>query len=155
MNDEGTTKLYSSQDFTPITTFELPPKPQHIYYDRQTELIAFAGMGEIKICTLKQISDLPQKRRIHNEQEQIKFCEISALHDLVVLQYEFSPYVFFYSFQKGKLLGFLIIEDMVAVKFMDKMNIILILCEDKLLVFSYKKNISSLAFMMKSAINLW
>lgn len=34
MNDEGLTKFYSTHDFTLIGTFEMPPKPHLVYYEK-------------------------------------------------------------------------------------------------------------------------
>ena len=71
-------------------------------------------MGEIRICLLKELNDFTVKRRIHNKKEIIKHCHISATHDLIAVQYD-GPHLFFYSYERAKPLGFLLLEDLVQI----------------------------------------
>lgn len=45
----------------------MPPKPHFIYYEKETELLSFVCMGEIRITEFKDMADLPLKRRISNQ----------------------------------------------------------------------------------------
>lgn len=47
-------------------TFEMPPKPLLIYYEKETELLSLVCMGEVRITEFKDMAELPLKRRIHN-----------------------------------------------------------------------------------------
>lgn len=98
------------------------------------------------------MADLPLKRRIHNRKEMIKLCEVSPLHDLIIIQYEDSPYLFFYSYERGKLVGFLVLEDLVALKLLPLRNVLIVLLKDKLLIATFKKNVNSIVFFMKGLI---
>jgi len=73
----------------------------------------------------------------------------------MMIQYEDNPILFFYSYERAKLLGHLRLEDFVTAKLMHHRNVLLILCKDKLLLMTYRKNLNSLAFMLKGMVNLW
>jgi hypothetical protein len=153
-NEEGEVKIYSTQDFAVLATFAELPKPHSFYYEPETELFTVVCLGEIRICLLKEISEFTLKRRIYNRKEIIKHCLISASHDLIAVQYD-GPHLFFYAYERGKPLGFLLLEDLVQVELLPGKNTLLLLCKDKLLVMTFKKFISSISFFMKKVVSLW
>jgi hypothetical protein len=103
---------------------------------------------------LKEISEFSIKRRIYNDKEMIKHCCISPTHDLIIVQYD-GPHLFFYSYERAKPLGFLLLEDLIQVELLPNKNAVLLLCKDKLLVFSFKKFMNSISFFMRKVIFLW
>ncbi len=79
---------------------------------------------------------------------------ISSLHDLIAVQYD-GPHLFLYAYERAKSLGFLIVEDLVKIEFLSNKNAMLLLCKDKLMIFSFKKFLNSISFFLKKVIYLW
>lgn len=52
-------------------------------------------------------------------------------------------------------MGFLMLEDLISLEFLANKNGIIILCKDKLLVFTFKKSLNSLCFFLKKVVQLW
>ncbi len=72
------------------------------------------SMGEIRIYVMKELSDFSLKRRIYNDKEMIRHCYISAPHDFIAVQYD-GPHLFFYSYERAKPIGFLLLDELVQV----------------------------------------
>ena len=53
ISEEGEFKIFSIQDFTIVNTFTLLPKPVNIYYEKETDLLTIASMGEVQISEFK------------------------------------------------------------------------------------------------------
>ena len=52
-------------------------------------------------------------------------------------------------------MGFLVLEDLVTVKILSTKNVIVVLCKDKIFIATYKKNVNSIVFFMKTFTELW
>ena len=81
--------------------------------------------------------------------------------------------LYFYAYEKGKILGFLNfgksqtirfknvylphkgIPKIVAIEFIDGKNGIIVLLSDEIMLLTFKKSPSSLAFMIKKRVKLW
>lgn len=111
-------------------------------------------MGEIRIYVMKELSDFSLKRRIYNNNEMVRHCYISAPHDFIAVQYD-GPHLFFYSYERAKPIGFLLLDDLVQIELMPDKNTLLLLCKDKLLVMTFKKFLNSISFFLKRLIALW
>ena len=101
--------------------------------------------------------------------------KISHRHDLVCVAYdvEGDDNLYFYAYEKGKILGFLnfgkgqtikfqnayiahkIIPKIVSIEFLEGKNGIFILLSDELLFLNYKRTPASMTFMIKIRIKMW
>ena len=52
-------------------------------------------------------------------------------------------------------MGFLVLEDLICMEFLTNKNGIIVLCKDKLFVFTFKKSLNSLCFFLKKVVQLW
>lgn len=104
---------------------------------------------------LRDLTSLPLKRRVHNRERMVRLCEVSPLHDLIALQYQESPLLLFYSYERTKLVGFLEFDGLVAFRFFPDQLVVMALCSDRLLISTYQRDSTSLAFCIKAEVLLW
>ena len=99
--------------------------------------------------------------------------KISVKHDIIAMCYEEDDNLYFYAYEKGKMLGYLQmgskkvikfqnaykphknIHRVIDLEFYENKSAIFLLLSDEIQFLTYKRSMSTMSFFIKKSIKLW
>ena len=89
-----------------IRTFYFQPKPFLLYFDDENDLVVQCSMGNLSISKYNdEFIEIEERRSITNKHRLVNYLKIYEIHDMIVIGYEGDDSLYFYAYEKGKILG--------------------------------------------------